>query len=255
MKIRLPLFQVSATIVLAANAYAAKPGACVNPVLRWEMKSDYVVDGVPYTSRIKDDRTGTASRPYIDGVDGVSANLFFCGSGDATLVLNGSTRKLTLDFGTNLAPTGPTITPVTGAIFLNVRNILFPAGDRSAEYDFTTWLGSQNIPAPKGADRRFRMMNRNTDHQGTTISADELALTNSPYETAKVQVFHCPPVPVATPSALCAGVTKETWFVYPDPTANGAFRNIGSLVELSKQGVLSSLGEFEMPFYFVISIK
>jgi hypothetical protein len=242
------MLQVPAMILLAANAYAAgKPEKCVNPKLTWEIRSDGPSSS---TSRITDDRTGSASRPYVDGVEGVTANLFFCGSGDATL-LPGSTRQVTLDFSQKLD--GLPRSSFTGNVFLNVYDILYPASDRSQEYTFTTWLGS-SLPSPRGSDWRLRAFNPDADAAGS--NAEHMALANTPYTTAKVIVNHCPVPVVATPSALCAGVTKETWFVHPDPAPpeSQAFGNVVALLNLTKSGPVS-LGQFEMPFYFVISIK
>jgi hypothetical protein len=243
---------IPAMILLAANAYAAKAAPCVDPGLTWEMRATYDADGLPYTSRIKDDRTGTASRTYVNGSEGVSATLNFCnGTGDA--LLSPGSRKITLDFGPNLAPSGTTISPMTGAPLLNVRDLLFPAGDRSTEYEFTTWLGSV-IPAAKGAQWSLRMFSTTSDFVGGGATADNLMLINTPNQTAKVRAHHCPATSTPPAVAQCAGVTRETWFVYPDPTANPSFRNVAALVNVANSGLIR-LGQFEMPFYFVISIK
>jgi hypothetical protein len=251
MKIKVTMLQIPAMILLAANAYAGKPAKCVNPTLTWEMRSDYVADGLPYTSRIKDDRTGANSRPYVDGAEGVSATLNFCSTGDALLAPGN--RKLTLDFGPNLAPSSTPISPITGQLLLNVRDLLFPAGDRCTEYEFTTWLGSV-IPAPKGAEWSLRMFNTDSDFVGDGATPANLAVINTPYETAEVRAHHCPATSTPPATGQCSGVSKETWFVYPDPAANPTFRNVAALVNTSKSALVS-LGQFEMPFYFVISVK
>ena len=86
---------------------------------------------------------------------------------------------------------------------------------------------------------------------------------NQPLVTAKVNVLHCPaskPMPI---NAACEGLTKETWFVYPDPayttysggTTLSSYRNVGMLLDVTKPHATVIMGQFEVPFLFVISIQ
>jgi hypothetical protein len=235
-------FQAAAMILLAVSAYAAKPPSCTNPRVKWEFKSVDVIAGLP--SRI----TASSQTPP-EGVINICS-----GSGDATIE-----TSVTFNFGPNLS--GAPISPVTGSTFFNLRNIVFEhqAGGRLTEYEFTTWLGS-GLPSPKKATWNFRMFNPDTDFTPNPLitSQAEVDITNTPLVTAAVIVHHCP---AGQTSAQCGTPAKETWLVYPDPSqttyrvggALSPFRNVGALVDSSKNPLLN-LGQFEMPFYFVISL-
>lgn len=248
--IRAAALILAALVSTAPQAQAAKPAACSNPAVKWEFRSSYTIDigGIPtpFASRI----TGDGS-PYSGVVNLCS------GSGDATLQTG--SRGVTFAFGANLAPGGGTITPVSGDTFFNLRNLVFEhfPGERLTEYEFTTWLGS-GIPSPKKAKWNFRLFNPAADAAGSIISPADLNTTNTPLVTSEVTVHHCP---ANLTSTTCLNFPKETWLVYPDPApatyrvggAPSAFRNVGALV--NSQSALVNLGQFEMPFYFVISIK
>ena len=140
------------------------------------------------------------------------------GTYDATLLLS-SPRGLSFSFASLLASN--TKTPswaLSGATqsgpgFLNVRNLFFvPSGKNRAtdEFEFTTRFGS-NVPAT--GNPSFPMVNPSPDAPSSVPNL--LAIANAPKPTSKVIVRHCP---ASTNTTACPNITRETWFVYPDPT-------------------------------------
>ena len=239
------LFVLLSTAVVLAGSVLAKP--CANPTLQWELRTTYTVEELVFTSRIV---PGDAKGTYKNGTDGVQAVLNSCsGSYDATLQ-TGAKRKILFDFGPSVG--GASITwPAVGAAFLNLRNLR--RIDASLEGEFTTWLGS-SIPSPGGTSYNFRMFNPVADVTGTFITPEELAATNSPIVTSKVTVYHCPAGNTHPAGSRCEGLTRETWFVYPDPTPT-PYSTGGTTSPFINVGSAPGIGEFEMPFSFVISIQ
>ena len=238
------------------TAQPAKPSGCQNTRLRWEMRPAY--DG--FTSGITSD--GNA---YADGSSGVQAVINVCsGSGDATLQVSAkgkNPRKVSFNFANSLAIV-PGVTPawasgiVTGAANINVRKLAFEfsPGDRNTDYIFTTWMGS-TPPAPSGS-WGFHMLHPVTDANVGDPSDPNFPTANDPYLEAPVIVQHCKAGSTAV-TGPCVGVTKETWFVYPDPSEINDVPNAINVGELINKSNLSSpvnAGQFSMPFYFVISV-
>jgi hypothetical protein len=191
----------------------------------------------------------------------VAAVIEHCGDGKADATLNSGNRKIAFTYG---LPIGAGSVPnwnTTGPAFLRIGNIrAYGLMDPSEEGQFTTWM-TTNPPAPNKAIHKFRMFNPEADFTGelSTYPVD----VNQPYVTAKVNVYHCPTRNPAAESGPCAGLTKETWFVFPDPTpttySDGSpappFTNVGTLVDTTRPRNLTVLGQFEVPFFFVISLR
>lgn len=236
-------------MIFSAGSVYAGGKTCANPRLQWELRASYGDPSV--ASRILNDGKGA----YKDGADGVQAVINACsGSGDATLQ-TGSQRLVKFDFSAKVSGTRPswadTNDIVSGSTFLNLRNLRLI--DAALEGSFTTWLGS-NVPSPRRASHSLRMFNPEADFKADPkiISADQVAATNTPYVTSKVFVYHCPARNPAAVSGPCTGLTKETWFVNPDPAPN-TYPD-GTSTPYSNVGTLTDVGQFEVPFFFVISI-
>jgi hypothetical protein len=247
-------------VVMLAPLYAGKPAACNDVPTQWTL-NDYYVDGTTINA-IRADGVG----PYKNGQSGVTATIQICyGNGDAVL-MTGSSRQLSFNFGHMLASNSNTpswahsIVSGSGGT-LHIRKITFvPAGyDRAQEYTFTTWAGSI---LPVSGSWNFRMWNPQTDaitdDPSTNIS---LATANGPLTDSLAIVHHCPANSAAT-AGPCLGIVKETWFVYPDsnPTTytNGApapstDTQVGALVNTQKSTPVNA-GQFSMPFYLAISV-
>ena len=253
--IRRVLCLQAAMILFAGSAYAqGKPTKCVAPRLHWELKGQYTIGTDLFQSGIKD---GDGKGVYKDGTDGVTAVIELCAVGkDATL--DSGNRKITFLFG---SPLGPGITPdwdTTGPAFIRIGNIRgLPLDvDPNQEYEFTTWM-TTNPPSPKRTDYKFRMVNPGADFHKQY--PEDL---NQPYVTAKVNVYHCPVKNPAATAGPCTGLTKETFFVYPDPTpttySDGTpanYRNVGALIDITRPQDPVIAGQFEVPFLFVISVQ
>lgn len=74
-----------------------------------------------------------------------------------------------------------------------------------------------------------------------------------------MNVHHCPAGSTAT-SGVCAGIVHETWFVSPDGSSAGApastglpLTQVAALENTGKPTTPVNVGEFSVPFYFVIS--
>jgi hypothetical protein len=210
-----------------------------------------------------------AAGPYINGLSGVSALIKICdvnGTNNAVL-MTGSSRQLTFDFGSHtLISNANTPSWATGTVtgsggVLNVRRLTFvPLGsDRSLEYDFTTWMGSD---LPVKSFWNFRMFKPTTDTTSGDPNANpSVASANSPYIDSPVNVHHCPANSGAT-TGPCVGVIHETWLISPDagPTtytdgspAPPSAIWVGGLVNTQKASPVNA-GQFSMPFTFTISL-
>ena len=250
------LLPVSAAAFFLQMASAAHGGTCnLDLPLQWTLNPLYV-DGATASAI-----TGDGGGPYVNGQSGVSATIKVC-TGTYDAVLSNSSRTISFNFAKMLASSSNTPTwagsggTVTGTGLLNIRNITFvPSGNtRADEYTFTTRMGS-NLPV-KGS-WNFRIFNPTTD----AASGDSVYVqtNNTPYLNSLVIAHHCPANSTAT-TGPCAGVTNETWFVYPDTavTQSGTSQNgqpltqVGALVNTQRSSPING-GEFSMPFYFVIS--
>jgi len=245
---------------MLAPLYAAKPGGCADIQTQWTL-NDYYVDGITLNAIRAD-----ASGPYTDGQSGVTATIQICNGTNDAVLMTGSSRKLSFNFGHMLAsnsntPSWATSIVTGGGGTLHIRRITFvPAGyDRAQEYSFTTWAGS--ILPVKGF-WNFRMWKPVTeaisDDPNTNIS---LATANGPLTDSAVIVHHCPANSNAA-TGTCVGVLKETWFVYPESTpttytdgtsAPATDTQVGALVNTQKSTPVNA-GQFSMPFYLSISV-
>jgi hypothetical protein len=233
-----------------APLYGGKPTGCQNIPLQWTL-NDLYVDGTTLNS-IRGD--GSA---YTHGQSGVSALIKACdvnGTNNAVL-MTGSSRQLTFTFAAHLVAPSPNMPSwATGIVsgsggVLNVARITFVPGgkDRSQEYTFTTWMGSD---VPVKGSWNFRMWNPTTDAiSGDPATNPYVATANTPNINTLVNAYHCP-ANNPSPSATCTGVTQETWFVWP----MGAGPWVGGLVNTTKPTSPVSAGQFTMPFYFTISV-
>ena len=247
---RLRVIPAILPILLTGTAHG---GNCnLDVPLQWTVNSTFVDNTTP-TAIIGD---GSA---YVNGQMGVSATIKVCaGTNDA--VLQAGTRNITISFAKLLASNNNTPSWATGAVtghgLLNIRNITFvPSGyTRADEYTFTTRAGVQ-IPV-KGS-WNFRMWNPTTDaSQGNDVN---VSLVNSPYANSLVNVHHCPANSTAT-TAPCAGVIRETWFVFADTNGSGystqtglPLIQVGGLVNSQQPTKPVNAGQFSIAFSYVIS--
>jgi hypothetical protein len=232
-----------------APLYGAKPGGgCQDLSTQWTLNEKYV-DGIT-DNGIRADALGS----YSNGQAGVTATIKICEQTYDAVLMAGSSRQLTFDFGQNLSKNSNTPSWATGPVMgtggvLNIRNITYvpPQSDRTQEYAFTTWMGS-NVPV-RGT-WNFRMWNPTTDAVAGDPTNPYVAAANSPDTDAPVNAYHCPvSVNNPSPSLMCAGVTLETWFVWP--LGSGPW--VGGLMNTQKSAPVNG-GQFSMPFYFVISV-
>lgn len=241
-------------VSVAFGAFGA--GKCNADIpLQWEIRELYA-DGTPNAIR-------SDGSLYIHGVNGVERSVInVCsGSYDATLLLarTPANRSISLSFAKRLATNGDTPTwaatgqTITGKWFLNIPHLLAPDKDLTQEFDFTGRLSSTG---PTSDVPHVRMLN--PDSYVGKVPGPE---ANSPYPNSLVNVHHCPadPAPPIT-AGLCAGITAETWFIWPDPapTADGTpfgypITQVASLILDGKRGARINAGEFSIPFYIVIS--
>lgn len=244
--------------LVAAHAAAAQKNGCANSSLQWTINPTYS-DNTP--TAIRGDQ---APYTYIDGQAGVTAHINTCATNatnDATLQL-GKPRTLSFSFATMLAHNANTPSwalsgsTVSGAGFLNIRNILFNnAGNENTEYTFTTTLGSN---PPASGSPAFPMVNPNSQTTTTSGLSNILEIAETPYVDSLVIVHHCPVSNVAT--ATCPAVAHETWFAYADRSTvidGGTGQTVtlpatGTLLVTSRGSQVNG-GQFSMPFSFVIS--
>ena len=240
----------SAALLLCAAGlaplYGGKPGGCQDIATQWTL-NDHYPDGVTLNA-IHDDALGA----YKNGQSGVIATIKICeGTNDAVL-MTGSSRQLTFTFASHLlASTSDTpswayqIVIGSGGV-LNIRNITY-AYDSAHEYSFTTWMGSS---LPVRGTWNFRMWHPTTDAVVGDPTNPPVAAANTPDIDTPVNAYHCPAsASNPNPSPMCAGVTLETWFVWP----LGAGPWVGGLMNTQKSAPING-GQFSMPFYFVISV-
>ena len=233
------------------SAAAASGGRCTADIpLVWEIRALYVDGTTPNLV------TGDGS-VYRHGESGVESVIQVCAGSNGAVLWASTQRSVSVTLTKPLATNArtPANSTISGNWFLNVHNITFvPTGKtRSDEYSFTTRYGSM---AP---DRSTYVRMFNPAVQAVTITPHPSS--NDPYLNSPVNVYHCPENSTAT-TGLCVGVTKETWFVWPDEavTEPGASQTglpktqVASLVT-SFRGKDVASGEFSVPFYYVISIK
>jgi len=249
------------SVVGLAQLYGGKPGGCQDIATQWTVNDRYI-DGTTLNA-IRADSLG----PYKNGQSGVTATIQICNGSNDAVLMTGSSRQLTFNFAAHLLASN-TNTPswATGIVTgtggtLHIRKITFvPSGyDQTKEYSFTTWVGS--ILPVKGF-WNFRMWKPITDAISDDPSTNiSLATANGPYTDSAAIVHHCPANSSAT-TAPCAGIVKETWFVYPDSTpttytdgtpAPPNATQVGALVNTQKVTPVNA-GQFSMPFYLVISV-
>jgi hypothetical protein len=207
-------FAVILLVAGLAPLYAGKPAGCTDIPTQWTL-NDYYVDGATLNA-IRADNLG----PYKNGQSGASALIKICdvnGTNNAVL-MTGSSRQLKFDFGHILASNADTPSWATSLVIgsggvLNVQNITFVTAlkDRSQEYEFTTWFGSD---VPVKGSWNFRMWNPTTDAVVGDPTNPNVVAANTPYADTVVEAYHCPANNPA-PSSICTGVTHETWFVSP----------------------------------------
>lgn len=247
---------LSASLTLFAGG---PPSGCADVATQW-IVNDYYTDGTTLNG-IRADAGG----PYRNGQSGVTATIQICNGTNDAILMTGSSRQLSFNFGQRLASNANTPSWATGVVTgsgatLHIRRITFvPTGyDRSQEYSFTTWAGS--ILPVKGWN--FRMWKPTTDaisdNPATNIN---LAAANGPFTDSPAIVHHCPANSNAT-TGQCVGVIKETWFVYPDPNpttytdgtpAPQTTVYVGALVNTQKATPVNG-GQFSMPFFLKISV-
>lgn len=230
-------------ILCASSAYAQ--GKCANPKLRWELRPGAIT-------------TGDASAVFDDGVNGVTGVMHRCsGSFDANLD-TGKNRKISFAFtAANLVAGSVPTWATTGEGGIQIRNLRLLG--ESVQGSFTTWM-SATPPSPKNTTHKFRMFNPDADYEGGPTDSASATALNDPYITSRVTVHHCP---AGSTSAPCTGASTETWYVTPDPTpvklaSNGTdstYANVGTLVDMTRLKWPVNLGQFQMPFSFVISLK
>ena len=128
---------------MLAPLHAAKPGGCADVATQWTL-NDYYVDGTTLNA-IRADGLG----PYKNGQSGVTATIQICNGTNDAVLMTGSSRQLSFNFGKMLASNSDTPSWATGIVTgsggtLHIRKVTFvPAGyDRTQEYTFTTWAGS-----------------------------------------------------------------------------------------------------------------
>jgi hypothetical protein len=239
---------------------AAKPGGCTDIATQWTV-NDYYTDGTTLNA-IRGDAAGA----YKNGQSGVTATIQICYGNNDAVLMTGSSRRLSFNFGHMLASNANTPSWATGIVTgsggtLHIRNLTFvPTGyDRAQEYVFTTWAGS--ILPVKGWN--FMMKKPVTDASSGDPKTDAyVAAANSPFTDSPVVAHHCPANSSAT-TGPCTGVIKETWFVYPDssPTtytdgspAPPTDIYVGALLNTQKSNPVNA-GQFSMPFYLTISLQ
>jgi hypothetical protein len=239
--------------------FAGKP-SCQDVSTQWVV-NDYQADGTTFNA-IRGDALG----PYKNGQSGVTATIQICSGNNDAVLMTGSSRQLSFNFSKMLASNSNTPTWATGIVTgtggtLHVRNLTFvPSGyDRTQEYTFTTWAGS--ILPGKGF-WNLRMWKPTTDAISGNPNTDvALATANGPFTDSAVVAHHCPANSNAA-AGPCAGVLKETWFVYPDPNpttysdgtpAPLTDTQVGALVNTQKITPVNA-GQFSMPFYLSISV-
>ncbi len=248
------------TLSVPLLAGASKP-SCSDIALVWTV-NDYYSDGTTLNA-IRSDGAGS----YTNGQSGVTATIQICNGTTDAVLMTGSSRQLSFNFGNMLASNSNTPSWATGILTgsggtLHVRRMTFvPTGyDRSQEYTFTTWVGSI---LPVRGSWNFRMWKPTTDAiSGDPSTNSYVATANDPYIDTAANVHHCPPNSPAT-SGPCVGVIHETWFVWPDAgsttyadgtPAPGNATQVGALVNTQKSTPING-GQFSMPFYFVISLR
>jgi hypothetical protein len=239
-------------LCLSTLAFGAGKGKCNSDIpVQWDIRGTYV-DGSTQNA-IQGDGGGQYTGQVIDVCGG---------TGDAKLLLTGTSRNATVSFSRMLAQNGDT-TPTWASSgqtigcmnicwLFNARNVLFvPSGKtRADEYEFTTQLAGGGP-----LNSHIEMLNPNVD----AVPPTGLAAANSPYPNSPVVVHHCPADFQAT--AFCSSGQPEQWFVFPDqnPTQAGTSQTglpitqVATLVIDSKGHNKLNGGEFSIPFYFVIS--
>ena len=217
---------------------AQKPAPCTDIAATFEIVNGFDENGNYVPSRILGDGQGT----YVAGVSKVSANLFVCGTGDATLNLLSASRKLTLDFGDDLYSNSATPAWITGSpapifsvpAFINLKELAVGyKTDGSGTYNqftsnsFETRLYSYFYYG-KGFSNQYYL------RANGGIADPEI---NVPYTTSRIQVNHYP----------VTDLEGERWEVYPLPDTGG--------YHVATLSASTNLGQFNMPFYFIIRRK
>ena len=249
-----------ACLVIVPQLYAGKPG-CSDVSTAWTIQP-YYADGLTRNA-IQPDAGGA----YINGKSGVTATIQICNGTNDAVLMAGSTRQISFNFINRLASNAQTpswasgIVSGTGAT-LHIRKLTFvPAGsDRAQEYGFTTWAGSI---LPVRGSWNLRMWNPNTDAMTDDPATNiHLATANGPYVDTLVNVHHCPANSTAT-SGVCAGVTRETWFVWPNAgtttyldgsPAPVVATQVAAIVDTQKSTPVNG-GQFSMPFLLTITVQ
>jgi hypothetical protein len=247
-----PVKHITLTLIslLAALPAAARP--CSNIPVSLTFSFSYVdpQTGAALSSAIFSDGTALNNAPYVDGQDGVSAQIL-CSDTDIVLNLASSRRTIGFDFTNMLWANSATPSFVTNATQnpfyskanLTIRNVMYNYS-QSLDYTFTTRLGSY-MPAPDHNTYFPRMLNPFSE----AFTAPPDPSVNTPvaaFDTSLVVIHH-----TANP---------ESWIIYPDSalkgiTATGAdATRVLSLLQDAKKG-FTNVGQFSMPFFIVVKRK
>lgn len=227
-------------LALAPLATARGKGTCNSNIpIQWVINPTYVDGTTP--NAIQGDGS-----PYVNGSSGVTAIVNICSStGDATLQPGSSGRTDSVSFASPIATNQNTPGNATGTVaggwFLNVHDIMCfrctgPI-DNATEYQFTTTFSS---------NQELVMWNPGTQ-AALAAPSTGAGSVNTPDQDSLVQVSHCP-ADDAAPAPPCQSGQKETWYVWP--LANSG-KYVMSILGGKRGG--QAAGEFNMPFYFVIS--
>jgi len=248
----------------ANNSMAARPGSCANvPVTVFFVTS--------LTSAINND----IGQVYDNGVDGVAAQIWYCGSGDATMGLPDSgkkiKRKVSLKFPA-VIPGSDTIDQPAPAfaggaafltpIWMNIRNItgfgFIPQNQQNQQTVYYTRMILQ-FDAPDNANYRlvFDPDQASTcpagpdEYCNLNFGGPDPLYRNQPDQTAWVKVTHFPAPNPGSPWALN---NADKWKVEGNLTS---FTNpTDPTIEWStllRSGI--HVGQYSMPFEILITAK
>lgn len=228
-------------VLAAAFTLQAQGGKCTNPGLIFTITSPYTdpLTGAGYNSGLLSDGNG----PYANG-GGVTAVLDLCNGSDGATLTPGSNRKVWLLLSNLVGST--TLTPAWTSQPAPILFLTIPFGlnvsNTTGNYSFTTYL--KVTMASPNSGYYFNMENPNATAPFNPPGSDE----NVPCTASIVHVQH---------TAAVAGVSAETWTVWPDSTpiacGNSSFSQIGTLGLSSppKKGPVNA-GQFSVPFYITI---
>jgi len=187
---------------------------------------------------------------YEDGVDNVRAQILICGTGDATLNTNVSSRMFWFDLTDNLATNNETpgwasanaTFPSSGG--LNVRSLVNsicpydPSEPPAASCTFTTTMGV-SFTGPDRKDYGVRMVAVDETDPNHIGPRQDASWVNDPQMTSKVTVTY---FPAADPGG-------ERWEVQSEAG------HVGTLIKQAKRNTQVNAGQFSMPASLTIRRK